>query len=219
MTEGKVCKTCGAWKPFSEYYARSESRDGHRATCKECHEKRREALLQNPQRLEAYQEQHRVASRKYSKRYREEHCNDPEYKAKKKLADRKHYERVRDEWLAQQKQAYAQNPEPKRLQSRQWHRDNPTRVQVSHVNWKAEQRGTEGSFSYLEWVALCEKYDNRCLCCGEQKPLTVDHVIPLSLGGPNVIANVQPLCGICNAKKGNRTIDYRPDDRKEMSAL
>lgn len=34
-------------------------------------------------------------------------------------------------------------------------------------------------------------------------PLTVDPIIPRSLGGPDVMSNFQPLCVICNKKKGN----------------
>jgi 5-methylcytosine-specific restriction endonuclease McrA len=36
------------------------------------------------------------------------------------------------------------------------------------------------------------------LCCGEAKPLTVDHVVPVSKGGSNDISNIQPLCLECN---------------------
>jgi hypothetical protein len=34
-------------------------------------------------------------------------------------------------------------------------------------------------------------------------PLTVDHIIPRSLGGPDEMSNYQPMCFPCNNKKGN----------------
>jgi 5-methylcytosine-specific restriction endonuclease McrA len=34
-------------------------------------------------------------------------------------------------------------------------------------------------------------------------PLTVDHIIPKSKGGPDHIDNYQPMCYLCNTKKGN----------------
>jgi len=44
-------------------------------------------------------------------------------------------------------------------------------------------------------------------------PLTIDHVVPLGLGGQDDIRNIQPLCGPCNAAKndspGLRCADYR----------
>lgn len=56
-----------------------------------------------------------------------------------------------------------------------------------------------------------ELYGYRCLCCGQQfsSGLTVDHVVPLALGGSNWISNIQPLCHHCNSKKHTKIIDYR----------
>jgi 5-methylcytosine-specific restriction endonuclease McrA len=66
-----------------------------------------------------------------------------------------------------------------------------------------------GDFSLVEWLTLCAIYANRCLCCGAVGELTADHIIPLSIGGSNAIANIQPLCFSCNARKSAKTIDYR----------
>jgi 5-methylcytosine-specific restriction endonuclease McrA len=35
-TPGKVCNTCKAWKPVSEFHRSSQMRDGHKADCKAC---------------------------------------------------------------------------------------------------------------------------------------------------------------------------------------
>lgn len=64
-------------------------------------------------------------------------------------------------------------------------------------------------FSQKQWLDLCSKYGNICLCCKMKKPLTVDHIIPLSKGGKHCIDNVQPLCMECNHKKFVTIIDYR----------
>lgn len=34
-------------------------------------------------------------------------------------------------------------------------------------------------------------------------PLTVDHIKPKSLGGPDTLDNYQPMCSPCNTRKGN----------------
>ena len=53
------------------------------------------------------------------------------------------------------------------------------------------------------------KYGKACLCCGSDKSIEIDHVVPVALGGENDISNYQPLCRSCNAKKGATIIDYR----------
>jgi 5-methylcytosine-specific restriction endonuclease McrA len=55
-------------------------------------------------------------------------------------------------------------------------------------------------------------YGGRCLCCGRNDvTLTVDHIVPLVMGGSNDISNIQPLCRSCNCSKQAKNIDYRPD--------
>ena len=53
------------------------------------------------------------------------------------------------------------------------------------------------------------KYGKVCLCCGSDKNISLDHVIPVVSGGQNEINNMQPLCKSCNSRKGTQTIDYR----------
>ncbi|HXJ43184.1 MAG TPA: HNH endonuclease [Bryobacteraceae bacterium] len=60
-----------------------------------------------------------------------------------------------------------------------------------------------------EWLDLCERHSFRCACCKADEPLTRDHIIPLSLGGLDVISNIQPLCRGCNSRKHQDATDYR----------
>jgi 5-methylcytosine-specific restriction endonuclease McrA len=82
-------------------------------------------------------------------------------------------------------------------------------VQASTHACRARRLGIEGRWKGADFLGLCAKYGNRCLCCGKRQPLTPDHVFPLSLGGPNVIGNIQPLCSFCNTSKHTGTTDYR----------
>lgn len=75
------------------------------------------------------------------------------------------------------------------------------------------ERSAEGMHSFTEWTSLLNATHNMCLACGRDDiALTRDHIVPLSLGGTNWISNIQPLCGVCNSKKGTKIIDYRPED-------
>lgn len=61
-----------------------------------------------------------------------------------------------------------------------------------------------------DWNKYCQKENGRCYCCGKSnRPLTKDHVIPLSLGGEDIIENIQPLCSECNIRKGASILDFR----------
>ena len=107
----------------------------------------------------------------------------------------------------------ARNPEKQPEYTRDWNRRNPIKRREYRRNGDRVRRARKnraiGKYTESEWLDLCRKYDYRCLCCREQKPLTQDHIVPLSKGGQNCIDNIQPLCKSCNSKKGTKTIDYR----------
>ena len=44
----------------------------------------------------------------------------------------------------------------------------------------------------------------KCLHCGSDDDLTLDHIYPKSLGGKDVEENLQTLCRPCNSSKGAR---------------
>jgi ATP adenylyltransferase len=47
----------------------------------------------------------------------------------------------------------------------------------------------------------------KCQLCGalaKDRPMHVDHIIPRSKGGTNIIENLQTLCFECNGGKNNR---------------
>lgn len=48
-----------------------------------------------------------------------------------------------------------------------------------------------------------------CKQCGATENLTVDHIIPVSLGGSSDLFNLQVLCGECNLKKGHQTTMFQ----------
>lgn len=55
----------------------------------------------------------------------------------------------------------------------------------------------------------CRMTGFHCGACKTTKNLHVDHVKPVSCGGTSDDDNLQLLCGSCNSKKSDKTIDYR----------
>jgi len=60
-----------------------------------------------------------------------------------------------------------------------------------------------------EWFFILWSHRYRCLCCGSEDDITMDHIIPLSKGGTHSMENIQPLCLSCNSRKGTKFTDYR----------
>lgn len=50
---------------------------------------------------------------------------------------------------------------------------------------------------------LIRRDGRACRFCGSSENLTIDHVIPKSIGGTNDLRNLQLLCADCNAAKGS----------------
>jgi len=71
--------------------------------------------------------------------------------------------------------------------------------------------GGTGVVTVADWQWVLAKYGTACLCCGSNDPPTMDHVVPLSLGGPHDKTNLQPLCHLCNSLKADTVADYRFD--------
>lgn len=49
--------------------------------------------------------------------------------------------------------------------------------------------------------SLMSKPENKCLWCGSQEELTLDHKLARCFGGSNEESNLQVLCSACNNKK------------------
>lgn len=52
--------------------------------------------------------------------------------------------------------------------------------------------------------AVYARDGHRCVICSATEDLTLDHIYPWSLGGPDAIDNLRVLCRSCNSRKGAR---------------
>lgn len=225
LFDGKYCTNCKEWRLLNQFYKDPTRSDGIASQCAFC----RRAYQQLPTSKERYKkrDQERASKRaelkpprprlapeeraEHGRRYRAKYYREkakPRYvhRGRTKLSPEERKQRN----TARQHNRYLANKERSLAKSREWQQKNPERNAARALRYWARKQGSEGTFTFDEWRALCEKYDNRCLCCGKQVRLTPDHVRPLSKGGTNTIENLQPLCKSCNCSKRDKEIDYRP---------
>lgn len=154
-------------------------------------------------------------------------------------SDARYRKNNRDKCNEASGKAHKNNPEKYRKLHADWKKNNPKRVKELSAKYRSEHKeelnrknreyqrthpevvrgknhrrralkvNAKGVYTSSQWIALCYKYGNVCLCCDKKKKLTPDHVVPLSKGGSNSIGNIQPLCGPCNSRKNTKTIDFR----------
>jgi 5-methylcytosine-specific restriction endonuclease McrA len=178
----KQCSKCKELKDVSQFHKWRYSNDGYKYECKECRKKE----------TATYRDKHSEAIKTRKHNYRALN------KDKIRLGNKRYFQ-----------QAYYQDKDRFREQVRSWRRRNPDKRLIQCKRRHAHRKGATGKHTAKEWRLLCQKYNYQCLRCGRQKPLTEDHIIPLSKGGADSIDNIQPLCVSCNSWKRDKTIDYR----------
>lgn len=101
---------------------------------------------------------------------------------------------------------------------REWGRDygrrhkDPEKSRVKDMGVRHKHLNHKGICTLQEWLDILERYDYKCLRCGSENKITLDHTIPASrVGSSNTADNLQPLCHSCNSGKQAKVIDYRPD--------
>lgn len=186
----KTCADCNETKSLDEFPRHKKYKDGHSHICNVCNRIRASHWQKdNPER---YKERQRAFSES----------------GKKSESAKRERVKHRESYLARAKAWVTNNPKRHQEHVRAWLKRNPSKVKTYQENRRGRV-ASAGEYTHAEWESLCDFYGHICLCCRESKPLTVDHVVPLSKGGRNTIDNLQPLCASCNSRKNQKIIDYR----------
>jgi 5-methylcytosine-specific restriction endonuclease McrA len=179
----RICKVCGKKKKVTDFYKKKSNKDGREYYCKKC-------------------------QADYNSKHEKEHSGA------KKISVGKYYLKNKDRICECKKLWRIKNLDFARAyfrkNTREWFRKNPNKNAEYRHNRRAVIAGVGGIVTAKEFNELCEKYGNICLCCKKSVPLVMDHVVPLSVGGKNIIENIQPLCLPCNSSKRSKSTDYRP---------
>ena len=68
---------------------------------------------------------------------------------------------------------------------------------------RKKQRTTVKSKRSRRYRSLVRRDGEVCVWCATTENLTVDHILPRSMGGSNKLENLQLLCQPCNQAKGD----------------
>jgi 5-methylcytosine-specific restriction endonuclease McrA len=185
---------------------------------KEIKKAHKEALKENVRRdHEQMWAQRKAATkqRQKDKRTTPEYREAQRKKRKTKLANETLEQRT--ERLMKQKVYRDANRDYYRQKSTEWNKKNPERA-VRAVIRRRAQKLSNGYEIYTTQQVL-DLYGTSCHICGLEidistsrkigsqgwkKSLQVDHVIPISKGGPDTLENVRPSHAVCNMEKRDK---------------
>ncbi len=191
----RTCSQCGGTGPF---YRDSASPDGLTSRCKSCRNAASQAWQRsNPQ----YREQAKARTKAW------------------RLANPERARVNRRAWVERNPMKKgmidaryrASHSKERCRRTVAWRRANPEKSQAIDARSKAKRRATleevENTLTGYEWLQILEVFNHACAyCLRDDVKLTVDHVIPISRGGPNTAENVVPACGSCNKRKLSRPL-------------
>lgn len=170
----------------------------------------------NLERLTAYRAANKERQRAYDKARRA--ANPERFRVANKAWRTAHPERVR----AASRAWKAANKERNRANVKTWRAANPARAralvrdwQAAHPEWvrakdarrRARIANVISTLTPQEWEAILTAAGRMCIYCGSKERLSMDHLTPLSRGGPHTADNVAPACLPCNQSKHTQTVD------------
>jgi len=192
IPDHKVCPKCDVDKALTDFRVKARGLYGRSSWCLECEGKASKAYVNGPQREEILE------------RRRDQWASTSRSNEQKREAA----ERARS-W-------YRTNQKRHRQSNALWIAANPIafrkiqkRYQVKSPGWTrraAYMARVEKTLTAPEWLRILEWFDHKCAYCFAETKLTMDHVIPVSKGGPHTAENVVPACKSCNSTKHARPI-------------
>ena len=205
----KQCSLCREFKDPAEFGNSKGRTDGKYPNCRLCESKRNKERYNN--NIEHYRKLKRDQANKFKtqnkKRQQKWYL---ENKGQVIIRTAEYKKRNPEYWRIYRKEYAQNNRENTRERHKRYMKTDKGKMilrQTNH-NRNAKIRGAQGSHTYKEWEEMKRLNQYTCVHCGKKEPeikLTRDHIQPISKGGTNYIANIQPLCGRCNSKKHNKS--------------
>ena len=224
----KTCSTCHVDKPLEDFNKYKSSKDGRQPRCRECQSaKRVEWYAANREREIARSKQW---NRDNAERYAANVSRWREDNRERHLETRRvRYKKYAKTIVGRKMEIRAADPEKFRAAEKAWRAANPEKIRAKHVRelqekprlsheryWRnpayaraksarrkaMRRRVAIGVITSEALASRIAYYGGKCWMCGAEYE-HLDHVKPLSKGGPHMLANLRPACAPCNQLKSN----------------
>lgn len=201
----KICTKCFAEKPSSEFYKHSQKKDGLNPRCKICQKAD----------IKAYYEKNPEPAKERAKKWAIE--NAERCKARKD----EYYAKTSGAAKLRAKGWAAANPERrKQIASDSAKKHDPEGYACENRRRSSLRRSREQdagiNITKEDWRAIMAVFAHTCVYCGSTtRKLTMDHWVPVALGGKTEPGNLIPCCKPCNSRKGA----MHPSDWKTKAGI
>ena len=210
--DAKRCSRCRRVQPVDSFTKSSKSKDGRGYYCARC---RKDYRAENAEKARERGREWAKANPTY-RTYRKEMSAAWREANKQKVSDYKRQYREKNEAaIRAYGRAYRdQNAErllsEARVRAKRWRAENPEKARAKDDRRRALKLG-----AFVEHVDVLDVYERasgKCFVCGElidpalrfpdPRSLTLEHVVPLALGGLHERGNCAVSHYRCNASKG-----------------
>jgi 5-methylcytosine-specific restriction endonuclease McrA len=185
MEQYKTCSKCKQSKSLDDFY---KCKDKYQSPCKDCQKAYRAVeYAKNPEKM-----------RKKAAAYR---ANNPEKVKAARQAHKRNNPEMNRACALRYQQKYPEKHVKATTAYRQRNKDKYRNYSQNRRVKKLQNGIYEISIRELKRILA-----KPCINCQSKENITLDHIIPVSLGGTHSVGNIQPLCMPCNSSKGGRVM-------------
>lgn len=218
----KKCTKCGEEKGFEGFYKASSRTDGLQSSCKECNKAYKKAWYEkNKERAQEQRRKYRAENAEKYKAQRKRYYNNNKEKClqatrewrllnkeQEMKAARSYIEANREHILKTKRFYRALNAEQIRQYQLEWRRKNKDKVAARNSSRRA-LKAANGRCEVILPSIVWSRDKGICGICGEsavESDWHLDHIVPLSKGGPHIYENIQVSHPQCNLRKGTKML-------------